>query len=49
LSDQELQVEAYCHINHLELKAVLFASQCFEKDLTDKAVQVLTDNTTDVA
>ena len=44
-----LPVEATFHINYLELKAAFFALQCFEKQLCDKTVQLLIDNTTAVA
>ncbi len=36
--------EANNHINNLELKAVLFALQCFAKEIETKDVKLMTDN-----
>ena len=45
---QWLPHERAFHINYLELKAVLLALQCFQRDLENKHVRVLIDNTTAV-
>ena len=45
---QWLPHERVFHINYLELKAVLFALQCFQEQLEHKHVRVLIDNTTAV-
>ena len=41
--------EATCHINVLELHAVLLALRCFKTSVNNKHVKMLVDNTTAVA